>query len=198
MSVALSAPAVRQRVDSIDLLRGLVMVVMALDHTRDFVHADALRFDPTDLSRTTTLLFLTRWITHYCAPIFVLLAGVSAYLAGRRMTSRGQLSWFLITRGLWLIFLELTVLRTTIWFTIDLSFLAMLQVIWAIGASMVVLGLLVHLPTAVIGAIGIVMIAGHNALDGVRVPGWAGPGSPAPDALSQLWIYLHQPGVLPS
>jgi uncharacterized membrane protein len=155
----------------------------------------AVKFDPLDLTQTNAALFMTRWITHYCAPIFVFLAGVSAYLSGRRM-SRGELSRFLVTRGLWLIVLELTVLRTTIWFTVDFSFLAMLQVIWAIGASMIVLGLLVHLPVTLIAAIGVAMIAGHNAFDGVRVPGWGGPGSPAPDALSQLWIYLHQPGML--
>src|SRR3982750_2188975 len=106
-SVADESGSRRARIDSIDLLRGIVMVVMMLDHTRDFVHYAAVHgFDPTDLAHSSFKIFVTRWITHYCAPIFVFLAGTSAYLILARRRSKPQLSRFLVTRGLWLIVLE--------------------------------------------------------------------------------------------
>jgi len=114
----------RARIDSIDLLRGIVMVVMMLDHTRDFVHNAALRFDPLDLSQTNTLLFLTRWITHYCAPTFVFLAGTGAYLQFARGKSKSEMSRFLVTRGLWLIVLEFTVVRRSAFSVSTRDFLA--------------------------------------------------------------------------
>src|SRR3954471_18676071 len=154
-----------RRIDSIDLLRGIVMVVMMLDHTRDFVHSGAFQFDPTDLSKTTTAIFLTRWITHYCAPIFVFLAGTGAYLQLARGKNKTELSKFLLTRGLWLIFLELTVVRFGVFFNLDIRFLGFLQVIWVIGVSMLVLAALIYLPLKLIGAFGITMIALHNLLD---------------------------------
>src|SRR5919206_4273576 len=116
-----------RRIDSIDLLRGIVMVIMMLDHTRDFVHNAALQFDPTDLSRTNVALFFTRWITHYCAPIFVFLAGTGAYLQLARGKSKSSLSRFLISRGLWLIVLELTVVRMGVFLNADYRFLGFLQ-----------------------------------------------------------------------
>lgn len=183
----------RARIDSIDLLRGIVMVIMMLDHTRDFVHSGGLVFDPTDLTRTTLALFFTRWITHFCAPVFVFLAGTGAYLQLARGKSTRDLSKFLLTRGLWLIVLELTVVRFGVFFSLDYRFLGFLQVIWVIGASMIVLAALIHLPLRVITGFGIAMIALHNLLDRFQVTGWLGPGSPVPGLGAKLWIVLHQP-----
>lgn len=182
------------RVDSIDLLRGIVMVIMMLDHTRDFVHRDVLQgFDPTDLSRTNVLLFFTRWITHFCAPVFVFLAGTSVYLQWARGKSKSELSRFLLKRGLWLIVLEFTVVRLFVFFHFDYRFMGAALVIWVIGVSMILLALLIHLPLRLVAAFGVGMIFLHNLMDGIRVQGWQGPGSPVPGAWSKLWIVLHQP-----
>lgn len=151
------------RLQSVDVLRGVVMVVMALDHVRDFVSVTG--FNPTDLSRVTPALFLTRWVTHFCAPAFVFLAGCGAYLGRAGGKTRPELSRFLISRGLWLVLLELTVIRF-LW-SFDLSD-NWVGVIWAIGWSMVALAALIWLPTWAVGAFGVAMIAGHNALDGVH------------------------------
>lgn len=177
----------RTRLDSVDLLRGLVMVIMALDHTRDFFSRD-LSFDPTDLERTKLALFLTRWITHYCAPVFMFLAGTGAYLSTTRGKSRGELSWFLLTRGLWLVVLELTWVRCLGWlFNFDYHF-SMGIVIWAIGWSMVVLAGLVWLPLRWIVLFGLLMIAGHNLFDSVPPDAFGGWG--------WLWKILHSGGLL--
>src|SRR4026207_1331710 len=128
-----------RRIDSIDLLRGIVMVIMMLDHTRDFVHNAALSFDPTDLSRTVCALFITRLVAHFCAPVFGFLAGTGAYLQYARGKSKKQLSWFLVTRGLWLIVLEVTIVKFGVTFSLDYRFVGFLQVIWVIGVSMIVL-----------------------------------------------------------
>ena len=186
-------PNARARIDSIDLLRGIVMVIMMLDHTRDFVHANALRFeDPTDPASTHVLLFFTRWITHFCAPVFVFLAGTSAYLQLARGKSKAQLSKFLVTRGLWLIVLEVTIVKLGITFNPDIRFLGFLQVIWVIGVSMIVLAALIHLPRIAIAAFGLLLIALHNLTDSIRVEGWSGPETPVPDLSAKLWILLHQ------
>src|SRR5882762_442760 len=183
----------RQRIDSIDLLRGIVMVVMMLDHTRDFVHWGAFTLDPADLTKTTVALFFTRWITHFCAPVFVFLAGTGAYLQLARGKSKRELSKFLLTRGLWLIVLELTVVRVGVFFSLDYRFLGFLQVIWVIGVSMIVLAALIHLPLRIVAAFGIAMIALHNLLDRIHVEGWHGPNSPVPGYGAKLFIILHQP-----
>jgi uncharacterized membrane protein len=182
----------RSRIDSIDLLRGIVMVIMMLDHTRDFVHSGGLLFDPTDLTRTTVALFFTRWITHYCAPIFVFLAGTGAYLQLARGKSKRDLSKFLLSRGLWLIVLELTVVRFGVFFSLDYRFFGFLQVIWVIGVSMIVLAGLIHLPLKVVAGFGVAMIALHNLLDRFQVTGWQGPGTPVPGLGAQVWMLAHQ------
>jgi Predicted membrane protein len=190
------AAAVR-RLDSVDLFRGLIMVIMLIDHTRDYVHRDGLSGDPLNLATTTPLLYFTRWITHLCAPGFVLLAGASAGFQRHRGTPIPALSRFLWTRGLSLILMELTIIRLIGSFNVDPKYLANLQVIWAIGVSMVVLAALVHLPQRAVLAIGVVIVCGHNLLDSVKVAAWTSPSLPEPSALGKLWIVLHQGGLFP-
>jgi uncharacterized membrane protein len=153
----------RGRIHSIDLLRGLVMIVMALDHARDFLHRDALTGDPLNLATTTPALFFTRFITHFCAPVFVFLAGTSAWLQLQRK-SPAELGSFLLKRGLWLILVELSLVTLGISFDITFS-VFFLQTIWAIGISMVLLGLAVRLPFAAVLGIGAIIVLGHNSLD---------------------------------
>jgi uncharacterized membrane protein len=173
----------RVRLDAIDLLRGLVMVLMALDHTRDFFAAAG--FNPRDVNDPA--LFLTRWITHFCAPVFVFLAGTSAFLYGARGRAVCEVSWFLFTRGLWLVLLELTVVRFGWTFSLFPD-IVLLQVIWAIGVAMIVLSGLVYLPRWAVGAIGLAMIAGHNLLDGIQAAQFG--------QLGWLWHLLHQPALM--
>jgi uncharacterized membrane protein len=153
----------QQRIHSIDILRGLVMVIMAIDHIRDFLHNDAVLHDPLNIQTTTPALFFTRWITHFCAPIFVFLSGLSAGLS-RHKRSAAQTSSFLIKRGLWLIVVEVLVI------TLGLSFnplynMLFLQVIWAIGCSMIILGLLLKLSAKLVLPIGLLLIVGHDVLN---------------------------------
>lgn len=171
------------RLVSIDLLRGAVMVLMALDHARDFFGAGAL--NPRDV--TEPALFLTRWVTHFCAPAFVFLAGVSAFLYGAQGRSTSEVSRFLLTRGLWMIVLEWTIVRFGWTFSLVPSRLVA-QVIFAIGVSMLALALLVHLPRWLIAAVGLAMIGGHNMLDGIKAEQF---GAAAP-----IWNLLHQPAML--
>jgi uncharacterized membrane protein len=159
----------QKRITSIDLLRGAIMIIMALDHTRDYFHAGAFVNDPTDLHTTTAALFFTRWITHFCAPIFMLLAGVSAFISGQKKTKK-ELALFLLKRGLWLIFLELTVLNFAWFLNIHFSYIS-LQVIWALGACMVCLSALIYLPKKVLLITGFVLVAAHNLLDNFHVTG---------------------------
>ncbi|MBC8767969.1 DUF1624 domain-containing protein [Arenibacter sp. BSSL-BM3] len=175
-----------KRIESIDILRGLVMVIMALDHVRDYFNYGSFFIDPTDVETTTPILFFTRFITHYCAPVFVFLAGTSAFLYGRNKT-RAQLSKFLLTRGIWLIFMEIVV-NNLIW-TFDLTYsFPILQVIWAIGFSMICLSFLIYLPKKIILVIGLVIIVGHNLLDGIVMQGNS--------LQSIIWYLLHQNQIL--
>lgn len=162
--LAISAvPALRNRIQSIDTLRGLVMVIMALDHVRDFFHVTAFTQDPTNLTTTTPALFFTRWITHFCAPVFVFLAGTSAYLLGQKRTKK-ELSAFLIKRGLWLVIAEIALISLGLTFD-PLFHVILLDVIWAIGCSMILLGLLINLPFKIVVAIGLLIFFGHNVFD---------------------------------
>ncbi len=160
-------PVNAYRVESIDLLRGLIMIIMALDHVRDYFHAGAFTGDPLDLNTTTPALYFTRWITHFCAPLFIFLSGISASLVGQRK-GKQYLTRFLVTRGLWLIFLELTVVCFA-WFFNPTFTTQLIGVIWAIGFSMIFLAGFIHLPKWVTISIALVMVFGHNLLDGVQV-----------------------------
>jgi len=168
------------RIESIDVVRGVIMIIMALDHTRDFFGNS--RLNPTDPATTTIPLFFTRWITHFCAPVFFTLTGTGAYLALRKKTKR-ELSWFLFTRGLWLIFLEVTVVRCLgLQFNFDYH-VTILNVLWALGWAMIVLSGLVYLPAWAVTAFGVVLIATHNLFDSV-------------DSDNPVWTILHSPNFL--
>ncbi|HEY8087999.1 MAG TPA: heparan-alpha-glucosaminide N-acetyltransferase domain-containing protein [Polyangiaceae bacterium] len=169
----------RARIESVDVVRGLIMVAMALDHARDFLGAAD---DPTDVAHASAALFFTRWVTHFCAPVFFLLTGVGARLSlGRR--SPAALSRFLVTRGAWLILLEVTVLRCFAYqFNADYH-VTMLIVIWALGWSMIALAGLSRLPDAAVAAFGLVLVLGHNLLDPI-------------ESTSPLWAILHARGFV--
>jgi uncharacterized membrane protein len=175
-----SRVANRVRIESIDVVRGVIMIIMALDHVRDFFGNSG--FNPTDPATTTIPLFFTRWITHFCAPVFFLLTGTGAYLAlGKK--SKHELSRFLFTRGLWLIFLEFTVTRCLGWqFNFDYH-VTLFLVLWALGCAMIALSVLVYLPAWAVATFGLVMIATHNLLDSV-------------DSASPIWTLLHSPGFV--
>jgi uncharacterized membrane protein len=177
----------RTRIQSVDVIRGVIMIVMALDHVREFFGTPGI--SPTDLDHTTVALFFTRWITYFCAPVFFLLTGTGAFLSLRRKTT-AELSRFLWTRGLWLIFLELVVTRCLGWqFNFDYR-LTILLVLWALGWSMIVLAGLVHLPVKVVAVFAIVMIATHNLFDSVSAASFG--------VLAPVWSILHVPAVLVS
>ncbi|WP_445956784.1 DUF1624 domain-containing protein [Yeosuana sp.] len=175
------------RIESIDILRGMVMVIMALDHVRDYFHYGSFFIDPTNLDTTTPMLFFTRFITHFCAPVFVFLAGTSAFLYGNKKT-KNELFKFLFTRGIWLIFLEIAV-NNLIW-KFDISYSRLiLQVIWAIGFSMISLSFLIYLSRKSLLIIGSIIIVGHNALDGIVMSGSG--------FKSVVWYLLHQKSFIP-
>lgn len=156
----------QKRIESIDIVRGLAMVLMALDHSRDYFHIGANIDDPLNLATTTPLLFFTRWITHFCAPIFIFLSGTSIYLQTLRKTKK-ELSSFLIKRGLWLVFVELFII-TLAWSFNPFYNVFFLQVIWAIGISMVLMGLIIYLPYKYILVLGLLIVLGHNTFDRIE------------------------------
>ena len=178
------------RLLAVDALRGAVMIIMALDHVRDFVHRGAMSgASPTAIATTTPVLFLTRWVTHLCAPVFMLTAGMGAYFylnrnspaeAGHR---KARLAWFLISRGLWLIVLEVTLMQLAYNFDVASTYPIFLLVLWALGACMIVLAGLIWLPIPLIAGLSIAVIVLHHLADGVRVQG--------------AWILLHQVGAFP-
>jgi uncharacterized membrane protein len=180
LAEASAAPAGRFRLESVDVLRGVVMIIMALDHTRDFLGVTGV--SPTDLAHTTIPLFFTRWITHFCAPVFFLLTGTGAHLSLQRKSKR-ELSRFLFTRGLWLIFLELTLFRC-LGFQFNFNYqMTVLTVLWALGWAMIVLSVLVHIRLSATVTLGIIMIAGHNLLDSIQ-------------SSNPLWSILHAPNFV--
>ena len=168
----------KYRVESIDLLKGLVMVIMALDHVRDYFHYSANFYDPADPTQTTLPIFFTRWITHFCAPAFSFLAGLSAYMVGKRK-SRKELSRFLVQRGLWLVFIELTIVTFGWYFDIHFRTISLL-VIWSLGVSMITLAALIYLPKNLLLIFCCLLIFGHNLLDKVQFNN------------NLLWEILHQ------
>jgi uncharacterized membrane protein len=170
------------RIESVDLVRGLVIVIMALDHVRDFFGDPTA--SPTNLATTTAALFFTRWVTHICAPVFFLLTGTGAYLMRARV-SKGALSRFLLTRGLWLLVLDVVVIRFALQFNFDYH-VTVINVLWGLGWAMIVLSALLWLPLWAIASFGALLIAGHNAFDAPAMAGRA-------DVVRTL---LHQPGIL--
>jgi uncharacterized membrane protein len=178
-TVAEAITVERVRLESVDVVRGVIMIIMALDHTRDFFGAAG---SPTNLATASIALFFTRWITNICAPVFFLLTGTGAYLSLRKRT-KPELSRFLFTRGLWLIFLDLVLFRClAVQFNVDYR-TTIITVLWALGWAMIVLSALVHLPASVVTAFGVVMIVTHNLLDSIR-------------STNPLWSILHSPNII--
>jgi uncharacterized membrane protein len=183
--VVASGTGPRSRLESIDILRGIVMVFMALDHIKHTFMIEP--FDPMNPDVTTFGYYMTRWITHFCAPTFCFLMGTGAYLAGRRGKTTLELFWFLFSRGVWLLFLEFTIVKlgmffeykTTIWMGV---------VLWSLGTCLIFLSTLVFLPTRVIAVIGVIMIVAHNLFDNVRADSLG--------VFRPLWIILHQGGEI--
>ena len=179
------------RIESIDALRGAIIILMALDHVRDYTSLAAMSFSPTDLSRTTAALFFTRWITHVCAPVFAFTAGLGAFFWQRRgRRTAGELSRFLVTRGVWLMLLEVTLLRWVMFFEWRFrGSLVILTVFWMLGLSMVVLAALVRLPVRVLVPLGVLVVGLHNLLDPLTAARFG--------RLSGLWAVLHQQTLVP-
>ncbi|MBC7587227.1 MAG: DUF1624 domain-containing protein, partial [Chitinophagaceae bacterium] len=174
-----------KRIASIDVLRGLVMIIMALDHTRDFF--TNVTYDPLDLTKTSVPLFLTRFVTHYCAPIFVFLSGCSVFFTLQKGKTQNEASGFLLKRGIWLIFVELVIINFAFSFDIAYHFVDV-QVIWAIGWSMIFLAAIIFLKPLHVGLIGLIIIIGHNALDGIHANN-LGNGK-------IFWMIFHEQGFV--
>jgi len=182
-----TSPPRGPRLDNIDAVRGLVMVLMALDHVRDILQTTTLDVaQATDLHRTYPILFFTRWITHLCAPTFIFLAGVGICL-GLQRKSTSEMTWFLITRGLWLVFLEVFIVSYA-WFPYsDFRFIPC-SVLWAIGWSMIAMAALIWLPRWLIAALAVAIICGHNLTDPLDVTNWGQE--------TWYWQWLHSGGPI--
>ena len=181
-----------KRISSIDMLRGLVMVIMALDHVRDYFHIDAFYYDPTDLEQTNVTLFFTRFVTHFCAPVFVFLAGTSAFFVGQRRDKNFLAKW-LVKRGVWLIFAEFTIIKFAWAFQLDYNIL-MLQVIWVLGLGMVFLAAYIYLPKKLGFALALLVVLSHNFFD---IYSTGDPFTPAVGASESIWRVLHVFGLIP-
>lgn len=178
---------IKRRINSIDILRGIIMVVMALDHTRDYFHSEAFVFDPTNLSKTTLVLFLTRWVTHFCMPAFILLAGVGIRIRRQRTTPK-ELSTFLLTRGLWMVVLEFGVMRFGYFFNFYFD-ATILSVLWTFGLCFIILSMIVSLPDKFLLVLGLIITLFHD-LSGLVVFNTPGP-------LSAVWMIFMRTGFLP-
>jgi uncharacterized membrane protein len=174
------------RVSAIDALRGLVMIIMAIDHTRDFFHFSAMSYNPLDLTRTTPILFFTRWITHYCMPVFMFSAGMGAFLFGQRHT-KGELSRFLLTRGVWFVAVELVVMQFAYDFTFSRQLTTILLVLYIFGMCFMVMAALVYLPIRLLAVLSVAVIVFHNLLDGIDASRFG--------SYAWAWNILDQPGV---
>jgi uncharacterized membrane protein len=176
----------KERIKSIDIVRGIIMILMTLDHSRDFLHFPGR--PPLNMETTTVILFFTRWITHFCAPGFVFLSGVSAYLAGQRRTKK-ELSLFLLKRGVWLILSDILII--SLLFTFDLQYhMIILEVLWATGFGMIILALLVRAPIPVIATIAMIILFGHNGLDYLQLPANGAGGSLTKMFLSARGVFI--------
>ena len=174
-----------ERFVALDVLRGLTMIIMALDHSRDFFALGWVYYAPTDIALTNLEVFFTRWITHFAAPIFIFLAGIGIFFAsGRR--SKNELAYLAISRGVWLIFLELTLVGFFWAFNSEFIYKPKVAVLFTIGVSMIGLGLLIYLPKYLIALVALVMLFGHNALDSVMAENFG--------EYAWAWMLLHQPG----
>jgi uncharacterized membrane protein len=173
----------KSRVQSLDFLKGLVIVIMALDHVRDYFHRDIFYFDPTDIDQTNGWLFFTRFITHFCAPVFVLLAGTSAFFVHQRIGD-SELSKWLIKRGLWLVFAEIVIITFGWRFLFNFNSI-IFQVIWLLGISMIFLAIFAHIPKKIMIPVCLIVIFGHNSLDGFTG-----------GQFSDLWTLLHVRGPI--
>ncbi|MDQ2793022.1 MAG: heparan-alpha-glucosaminide N-acetyltransferase domain-containing protein [Bacteroidota bacterium] len=178
---ALPPAAERPRVQAVDVVRGLVMVIMALDHIREFWTPMTMRAE--DVAQASAALFFTRWVTHFCAPTFVFLSGVSIWLYGRKQPSRARTSGFLFSRGLWLVAVEVVLISFVLQWQANMI---LLEVIWAIGAGMVLLAALIWLPRGVLAVLAVVIVAGHNALPVIQPVTASNAG----------WALLHNPPFL--
>jgi uncharacterized membrane protein len=185
-AAAVAAVPGRGRIREIDVVRGIVIVLMVLDHVRDYVYQGSHEFNPLDPDRTTVLLYVTRWVTNFCAPTFVFLAGTSVWLQIAAGKSRGELSTFLVKRGLWLVLLEVTVVSFA--WSFQIHYTVIWQVIWAIGWSFVVLAGLVWLPRGAVLALGVVIVAGHDLVDSLSL---GGPFAEVWGALANMRMALH-------